>query len=157
MATLGELTASITHEVNQPLGAIVAGGEAGLRWLAGSPPDTAEVRICLEQIVRDAHRASSVIRRTRDLYKKAVPEKTRLDINNVISDAILLVRREAIGRQVSLNLEVASGLPAVRGDRVQLQQVIINLVKNGIEATWRAPPMRRAGSSSDRTTTRPIK
>ena len=134
VATLGELTASITHEVNQPLGAIVAGGEAGSRWLAATPPNMAEVRTCIEQIVRDAHRASAIIRQTRELYKKAVPEKTCLDINQVIDDAITLVRGEAIGRQVSLQLELAPGLPAVRGDRVQLQQVIINLVMNGIEA-----------------------
>jgi len=88
----------------------------------------------IEQIVRDAHRASAIIRQTRELYKKAVPEKTCLDINQVIDDAITLVRGEDIGRQVSLQLELAPGLPAVRGDRVQLQQVIINLVMNGIEA-----------------------
>jgi PAS domain S-box-containing protein len=134
VATLGEMTASITHEVNQPLGAIVAGAEASLRWLSGATPTVEEARICIEQIVRDAHRASDVIRRMRELYKRADPEKARLDINRVINDAILLVRREAISRQVLLQLELAPALPAVRGDRVQLQQVIINLVMNGIEA-----------------------
>ena len=134
VATLGELTASITHEVNQPLGAIVAGAEASLRWLSGATPTVDEARIGIQQIIRDAHRASDVIRRMRELYKRADPEKARLDINSLIDDAILLVRREAISRQVLLQLELAPALPAVRGDRVQLQQVIINLVMNGIEA-----------------------
>jgi C4-dicarboxylate-specific signal transduction histidine kinase len=132
IATLGELTASITHEVSQPLGAIVTNAEASLRWLARE--NIAEARSAIERIVLAAHRASAVISRTRELYKKADPEKALLDINNLISDAILLVQREAIISQVSLQVDLASRLPAVRGDRVQLQQVIINLVMNGIEA-----------------------
>ena len=134
IATLGELTASITHEVSQPLGAIVTNAEASLRWLAREAPDIAEARSAIERIVLAAHRASAVIGRTRELYKKADPEKALLDINNLISDAILLVQREAISSHVSLQMDLASRLPAVRGDRVQLQQVIINLVMNGIEA-----------------------
>jgi PAS domain S-box-containing protein len=134
VSTLGALTASITHEVNQPLGAIAAGGEASLLWLTRGTPNIAEARSSIEQIIRDAHRASAVIRRTRELYKKADPEKARLDINSIINDTVLLVQREAISSGVALQLELASGLPAVRGDRVQLQQVIINLVINGIEA-----------------------
>jgi C4-dicarboxylate-specific signal transduction histidine kinase len=134
IATLGELTASITHEVSQPLGAIVTNAEASLRWLARETPDIAEARSAAERILLAAHRASTVISRTRELYKKPDPEKAILDINNLISDAILLVQREAISSQVSLQVDLASRLPAVRGDRVQLQQVIINLVMNGIEA-----------------------
>jgi C4-dicarboxylate-specific signal transduction histidine kinase len=120
--------------VSQPLGAIVTNAEASLRWLARETPDIPEARSAVERIVLAAHRASAVISRTRELYKKADPEKALLDINNLISDAVLLVQREAISSQVSLQVDLASRLPAVRGDRVQLQQVIINLVMNGIEA-----------------------
>jgi PAS domain S-box-containing protein len=134
IATLGELTASITHEVNQPLGAIVADGGAALQWLAKQTPDITEARTAIEEIIRAANRASAVISHTRDLCKKAELQTIRLDINALINDTILLVRREAISERVLLQVELAAGLPAVRGDRVQLQQVIINLVKNGIDA-----------------------
>jgi signal transduction histidine kinase len=120
--------------VSQPLGAIVTNAEASLRWLAREAPDIAEARSAVERILLAAHRGSAVISRTRELYKKADPEKALLDINNLISDAILLVQREAISSQVSLQIDLASRPPAVRGDRVELQQVIINLVMNGIEA-----------------------
>ncbi len=134
VTTLGELTASIAHEVSQPLSAVVTNGEAGLRWLAAANPDIEEARHAVERIIRDAHRASAVIKRTRQLSKKADPEKVPLDINDVINDAVLLVQREAASHHVSIRLELASGVPKVRGDRVQLQQVIINLAINGIEA-----------------------
>ena len=131
VATLGELTASITHEVSQPLGAIAANASAARRWLVR---DIDEARGAIEEIEREAVRAAAVISRVRELYKKADLKKTRLDINDVINDAMLLVRQEVISSRVSLELELASGLPAVHGDRVQLQQVIINLVMNGIQA-----------------------
>jgi signal transduction histidine kinase len=134
VATLGELTASITHEVNQPLASIVTNAETGLRWLARATPNIEEARSALERIIRDAHRASAVVRRTRELYKKADSEKARLDINDVISDAILLVQRQATNSEVSLRVELSPELPAISGDRVQLQQVVINLVINGVEA-----------------------
>lgn len=130
--TLGELAASIAHEVNQPLAAIVTNADASLRWL--NRKRTEEARRSLEQIISDADRASAVIQRTRQLSKKADPEKAHIDINDVIHEAMLLVQSEAASHQVSLQLELASGLPRVFGDRVQLQQVIINLVMNGIEA-----------------------
>jgi signal transduction histidine kinase len=135
IATLGELTASITHEVNQPLGSIVADAGAALQWLTRQTPDITEATTAIEEIRRAANHASAVIRRTHDLFKKADLQTIRLDINALINDTILLVRREAIRERVLLQVELATGLPAVRGDRVQLQQVIINLVKNGIEAT----------------------
>jgi signal transduction histidine kinase len=134
VATLGELTASITHEVNQPLASIVTNAETGLRWLAREAPNLEEARSALERIIRDAHRASAVVRRTRELYKKADPEKARLDINDVISDAILLMQRQATRSDVSLRVELSPALPAISGDRVQLQQVVINLIINGVEA-----------------------
>jgi PAS domain S-box-containing protein len=145
VTTLGEMTASIAHEVNQPLAGIVTNGEVGLRWLARSVPqvEVEEASRAIERILRDADRASGVVRRIRALAKKAAPEMTRLDINDVINDAMLLVQREVLGHRVALRLELASGLPAVVGDRVQLQQVIINLVMNGIEAMAGVAEQRR--------------
>jgi PAS domain S-box-containing protein len=131
VATLGELTASITHEVSQPLGAIAANAAAARRWFVR---DVEEARSAIERIEHEAFRAAAIISRMRELYKKADLKKTRLDINDVINDAMLLVRQEIISSHVSLELELASGLPTVLGDRVQLQQVIINLVVNGIQA-----------------------
>jgi PAS domain S-box-containing protein len=132
VTTLGELAASIAHEVNQPLAAIVTNADASLRWL--DRQRTEEARRSLERIISDADRASAVIQRTRQLSKKADPEKAHIDINDVINDTMLLIQSEAASHHVSLRLELASGLPTVFGDRVQLQQVIINLVMNGIEA-----------------------
>jgi PAS domain S-box-containing protein len=143
VTTLGELTASIAHEVNQPLAGIVTHGEAGLRWLDREVPRVEEARQAMERIIRDAERAAGVVRRIRALSKKAAPEMTRLDVNDVINDAMLLVRREMLSQRVPLRLELASGLPAVQGDRVQLQQVIINLVLNGIEAMADTADTRR--------------
>ena len=143
VTTLGGLAASIAHEVNQPLSAIVANGEATLMWLSGETPDWHEARCSVERIIGDAHRASAVIRRTRELSRRSKPEQQSLDVNSLIDEALSLVQREAISNQVSLRLELASGLPAVRGDRVQLQQVIINLVVNGIEAMATAAGAQR--------------
>jgi signal transduction histidine kinase len=143
VTTLGQLTASIAHEVNQPLAAIVANADASLRWLNRERPEIEEARRSLERIVLDADRASAVIQRTRQLSKRADPEKVHLDINDVINDAMLLVQREAASHQVSLRLDLASGLPTVFGDRVLLQQVIINLVMNGIEAMASADNLPR--------------
>jgi C4-dicarboxylate-specific signal transduction histidine kinase len=132
--TLGELTASISHEVNQPLAAIVTNGQVCLRLLALETPRPEEVRATIERIVRDAHRASEVIQRIRALAKRTEPQMVSLDINDVIREAILLMRREVLSHGVSLRTELASALPPVLGDRVQLQQVVINLLMNGVEA-----------------------
>src|SRR4029077_10000012 len=132
--TLGELTASISHEVNQPIAAIVTNGQVCLRLLALETPRPDEVRAAVERIVRDALRASEVIQRIRALAKRSEPQMVSLDINDVIREAILLVRREVIRYGVSLRTELASALPPVLGDRVQLQQVLINLLINGVEA-----------------------
>jgi PAS domain S-box-containing protein len=132
--TLGELTASIAHEVNQPLAAIVADANASLNWLAASPPDLGSVRESLDAIVKDGHRASEVIRRVRQLATKTSPQKARLDMNDVIRDVVPLIGTEMRSHEVSLRIDLAPALPPVLADRVQLQQVLINLVMNGIEA-----------------------
>ena len=132
--TLGELMASIAHEVNQPLAAVVTNAQACLRWLALETPRPDEARAAVERIVRDSNRASEVIQRIRALAKKAEPQMVALDINDVIREAISLEQREMLSQRVSLRTELASALPPVLGDRVQLQQVVINLVMNAVEA-----------------------
>ena len=134
VTTLGELTASIAHEVNQPLAAVIANAEACLRWLDRETPDLDAARRSVEWIIDDGNRASEVIRRVRALAKKTDIEKVPLDVNDVVKEVIALVQRELISHQVSLRMELAPALPMILGDRVQLQQVIINLVMNGIEA-----------------------
>jgi PAS domain S-box-containing protein len=131
---LGELTASIAHEVNQPLAAVVANAEASLRWLNREQPDLAAARRSVEWVINDGCRASDVVRRVRALAKKTDMETVRLDVNQVVKEAIALVERELIQHRVSLRTELAPGLPEILGDRVQLQQVIINLLMNGIDA-----------------------
>jgi len=134
VTTLGELTASIAHEVNQPLAAVVNAGTACLRWLDGDTPNLDEARHAVKWIINEGNRASEVIRRVRALANKTDIEKVPLDINDVIKDVIALVQRELASQQVSLRMELAPALPMTLGDRVQLQQVMINLVMNGIEA-----------------------
>ncbi|MFL9960084.1 AAA family ATPase [Paraburkholderia sediminicola] len=134
VTTLGELSASIAHEVGQPLGAIVTSGEACLRWLGHNNPQPEEVRACVQHMIGEGRRASEIVRRIRTLTGKAAPRKTQLELNDVINDVVALVQRELLNHRVSLRLELASDLPPVLGDRVQLQQVLINLVINGIQA-----------------------
>jgi PAS domain S-box-containing protein len=134
VTTLGELTASIAHEVNQPLAAVVANAEACLRWLNRETPDLAGARRSAEWVINDGIRASEVVRRVRALAHKADVEKVPLDLNNIVGEVVALVQRELASHLVSLRTELAPALPKILGDRVQLQQVIINLVMNGIEA-----------------------
>jgi PAS domain S-box-containing protein len=134
VTTLGELTASIAHEINQPLAAAVANAEACLRWLDRETPDLAAARRSVEWFINDSCRVSEVIRRVRALAKKSDIEKVPLDVNDIIREAIGLVQRELSSHLVSLRTELAPSLPTILGDRVQLQQVIINLVMNAIEA-----------------------
>jgi PAS domain S-box-containing protein len=134
VTTLGELTASIAHEVNQPLAAVVNAASACLRWLDGGTPNLDEARSALDWIVNEGNRASEVIRRVRALANKTDIEKAPLDITYVVKEVIALMQREVDSHHVSLRLEFAPALPRISGDRVQLQQVIINLVMNGIEA-----------------------
>ncbi|SIO47780.1 PAS domain S-box-containing protein [Bradyrhizobium erythrophlei] len=134
VTTLGEMTASIAHEVNQPLAAVAANAEACLRWLDRATPDLDAARRSVEWVINDNNRASEVIRRVRALAKKTEIEKLPLDVNDVVKEVITLVQRELTSHQVSLQMELAPALPMIMGDRVQLQQVMINLVMNGIEA-----------------------
>ena len=134
IATLGQLTASIAHEVNQPLAAMSSNAEAALRWLGRRPPDLGEVRQALACIVRDGHRAAGVIGRIRDLVKKAPPRKDLLEINGAIREVIEFTLGEALKNGICVQTELADGLPLIQGDRVQLQQVLLNLIVNAIDA-----------------------
>jgi len=134
VATLGEISASIAHEVNQPLAAIVANAQASLRFLNHESPDLNDVRGALEWIVKDGNRAAEVIQRVRTLVKKTDTQKVGLDINDAINDVVALLQRELSAHRVWLKLELAADLPKVFADRVQLQQVTMNLIMNGAEA-----------------------
>jgi PAS domain S-box-containing protein len=134
VATMGQLTASIAHEVSQPIAATSMNADA-LRWfLDRDPPDLENARHALGCLISDNHRAHEIIGRIRDLIKKAPPHKGRLDINAAIRDVIKLVRSEAATNGVSVQTELADSLPLVEGDRVQLQQVVLNLIVNAIQA-----------------------
>nr|WP_236843530.1 PAS domain S-box protein [Bradyrhizobium icense] len=134
VTALGELAASIAHEVNQPLAAVATNAAACRRWLDREPPDLKEARGTVESIIKDGHRAGEVIQRVRALVNKATDQKAALHINDVINEVISLVQHELLSHQVSLRLELSPELPLVVADRIQLQQVILNLVINGIEA-----------------------
>jgi PAS domain S-box-containing protein len=134
MATLGELTAWIAHEVSQPLTGVVTNGAACLRWLDRAVPALDEARSSVVEMISDAKRAGDVVQRIRAIAKRTEPEKARLDINELIHDVARLVEREAAAYGASLDLELEPALPAVIGDRVQLQQVMINLVINAFQA-----------------------
>jgi PAS domain S-box-containing protein len=131
---LGELTASIAHEINQPLSAIVTNGSACLRWLAGDLPNLDEAREAARRVIRDGNRASEVIARIRALSRKTDIQKERLDLNEAIQEVVVLAQGQVRRNKVALKTELAGGLPPVLGDRVQLQQVLLNLMMNGIEA-----------------------
>jgi PAS domain S-box-containing protein len=134
LLTLGELTSSIAHEVNQPLVAVVTNGDACIRWLASEPPKLDKVRESLAWIIKEGKRAGEIIKRIRDLAKNEAPQKTKLLVNDVITEVINLAGSELANNQVTLRTEFASDLPPIYGDRVQLQQVILNLVANAIDA-----------------------
>jgi PAS domain S-box-containing protein len=134
VTTLGELTASIAHEVNQPIAGVVTNADAALRWLAVQSPDLEEVRQALYGIVKDGKRAGEILSRIRALVKKTAPQKEWLDINEAIREVITLTRNEVQAKGVSLQTQFLRGLPLISGDRIQLQQVVLNLILNAIEA-----------------------
>jgi signal transduction histidine kinase len=132
--SMGELTASIAHEIKQPLTAVVMNGHASIEWLSASPPNLEKVRQSTVKIIQDGTRAGAVLSRIRALFKKETPVKDWLDINDVIHELMALVRAEAQKQHVLLRLDLASDLPKFMGDRIQLQQVVLNLMMNGIDA-----------------------
>jgi PAS domain S-box-containing protein len=134
VATIGQLSASIAHEINQPIAAVIANASAGLRWLGARPPELEQVRQALARIVRDGKRAGEVIGRVRALVKKAPARGDRLDISEAIREVISLTEAEMQRNRIKLQTELADGLPLVPGDRVQVQQVIVNLIINAVEA-----------------------
>ncbi|KVH57664.1 hypothetical protein WS89_21955 [Burkholderia sp. MSMB1072] len=140
---LGELAASIAHEVTQPLAAVVTAGDAALRWIDRPEPDLGEVRQSVGQMIRDARRASDVIRQIRDMARKRAPEQTALDLNAVVRESLGLVRRELDGQRIDVEADYSASPQRVRGDRVQLQQVVIHLVTNAMQAMSDVEPGAR--------------
>jgi len=134
VTTMGELTASLAHEINQPIAAAVTNANTCLRWLARDHPDLEEARAAATRAVRDGRRAGEIISRIRMLFKKGAPERELVDVNEVIREMIVLLRSEAIRYNISVRTELAADLPQVMADHVQLQQVVMNLMINGIEA-----------------------
>ena len=134
VAAMGQLTASIAHEIRQPLAAVKMSGSAALRWLTRHPLEIDEVRQAIEAIVKDADRANNVIGRIHGLVRKAAPSRDALEINEAILEVVALTRAEAAKQGVTVQMQLADNLPQIRGDRVQLQQVVINLIINAIQA-----------------------
>jgi NO-binding membrane sensor protein with MHYT domain len=134
VTTMGALTASIAHEVNQPITAAATNADACMRWLSGDPPNLEEARAAAMGIVKDAMRAAEIINRIRLLFKKGTTQRELLDVNDVIREMIVLLRGEVAQHSVSVRTELAADLPQVMGDRVQLQQVMMNLMSNSIDA-----------------------
>jgi NO-binding membrane sensor protein with MHYT domain len=134
VTTMAELTASLAHEVNQPISAAVTNADACLRWLAGDTPNLEEARAAARGIVKDGTRAAEIINRIRLLFKKGTPQRELLDVNEVVREMIVLLRSEVARYSISVRTELAADLPQVMGDRVQLQQVMMNLISNSIDA-----------------------
>lgn len=134
LTTLGELTASVAHEVNQPIAGVVANADAALRWLASRPPKIEEARQALEGIVEDGKRTGEIVTRIRALFKKMPARRERLDINEIILEVVALTRSEVERNDIALHTQLSNDLPIISGDRIQLQQVILNLILNAVEA-----------------------
>jgi C4-dicarboxylate-specific signal transduction histidine kinase len=134
LAAAGELSASIAHEIKQPLAAIAANASAALRWLARATPDMGEARAALERIIGEAHRASDVIGDIRAMFKRAGDDKAQVDVNAVIREVLALLRADLDTRRIAVETDLPDGLPAVVSSPAQLQQVLLNVVTNAVEA-----------------------
>jgi len=143
VTTMGELTASLAHEVNQPIAAAVTDASTCLRWLMREPPDLTEAREAASRVAKDATRAAEIVSRVRQLFKKSTPQRELINVNEVVREMIALVRSEATRYDILLETDLATDIPQVTGDRVQLQQVLMNLLMNSIDAMKNIDGMRR--------------
>jgi NO-binding membrane sensor protein with MHYT domain/signal transduction histidine kinase len=150
VTTMGELTASLAHELNQPIAAAVTNAHTCLRWLTRDQPDLEEARAAAMRIVKDGTRAAAIISRVRLLFKKSAPEREVVDVNEVIREIVVLLRGEATRYAISFRTELAADLPQIMGDRVLLQQVLMNLIINGIDAMRGVEGMRELSIDSRR-------
>jgi signal transduction histidine kinase len=151
VTTMGELTVSLAHEVNQPIAAALTNANTCMLWLAGDSPNIEEARAAAMRIVQDGTRASEIISRTRLLFKKGTPERAYVDVNELIREMIVLLRSEAMRYAISVRTELSADLPTVMGDRVQLQQVLMNLIMNSIDAMKDVEGTRELAVTSQRT------
>jgi C4-dicarboxylate-specific signal transduction histidine kinase len=151
VTTMGELTASLAHEVNQPIAAAVTNANTCLRWLTRDHPDLEEAREAASRIVKDATRAAGIISRVRLLFKKSTPQRELVDVNEAIREMVVLLRGEATRYNITVRVELAADLPRFMGDRVQLQQVLMNLIVNSIDAMKEVDGARELAVKSQRT------
>ncbi len=150
VTTMGELTASLAHEVNQPIAAAVTDANTCMRWLTRDHPDVEEARQAASRVIKDATRAAEIISRIRLLFKKGAPQQELVDVNEVIQEMVVLLRNEASRYSISVRTELVADLPQVMGDRVQLQQVLMNLMNNGIDAMKEVAATRELALKSQR-------
>jgi PAS domain S-box-containing protein len=144
-AAISELAAAVVHEISQPLSAMVANGQACLRWLGNSPPNTIDGKASVERIVRDGKDAAEIVRGLRSLFRQSALQKTKLDLHVVVAEVVSLLRGRAQRENVHLEIDLASDLPAIHGDKIQLQQVVMNLLANAIDAVQNAGQSRHVG------------
>jgi len=150
VTTLGELTASLAHEVKQPIAAAVTDANTCLRWLTRDQPDLEEAREASLRVVKDATRAAEIIDRIRLLFKKGSPQREMVDVNEVIREMIVLMRNQATRYSIFVRTDLAADIPQIMGDRVQLQQVLMNLIMNSIDAMKEVDGMRNLAIKSQR-------
>ncbi len=151
VTTMGELTASLAHEVNQPIAAAVTNANTCLRWLTRDHPDVEEARAAASRIVKDATRAADIISRVRLLFKKSAPQQEPVDVNEAIREMIVLLRSEATRYNITVRMELTVDLPRIIGDRVQLRQILMNLIVNSIDAMKEVDGLRELAVKSQRT------
>jgi C4-dicarboxylate-specific signal transduction histidine kinase len=151
VTTMGELTASLAHEVNQPIAAAVTNANTCLRWLTRDHPDVEEARAAAMRIVKDGTRAAEIVKRIRQLFKKSSPQRELVDVNEAIREMIVLLRSEATRYNITVRVDLAADLLRVMGDRVQLQQVLMNLIMNSIDAMKEVDGTRELAVKSEKT------